>query len=136
MKLIRDASSANGMMVSMAARRQTRASGLLGVKLIAIVLLVPTFSWIALALTPDCALEFATHMATYGEHYEPYGYHVPPQVEKPQAAHFLDAVTVDLLLNLPLIGLLPVDPLAHDRPPPLFYSTIHSLRAPPTLIPA
>ncbi len=116
--------------------RQHRASGLLWLQLIAVLLLIPTFSWSALDLTPDCALDFATHMATYGEHYEPYGYHLPPQVEKPQVARFLDAVTVDTLLALPFIGLLPTDPLVHDRPPPLFSSLSHSLRAPPTLIPA
>jgi hypothetical protein len=134
MRLIRTASSDFGMVSSAPAPRQHRVSGLLWLKLIAVLLLVPSFSWIALDLTPNCALDFATHMATYGEHYEPYGYHVPPQVEKPQVARFLDAVTVDTLLVLPVIGLLPVDPLAHDRPPPLFSSIIHSLRAPPTLI--
>jgi hypothetical protein len=111
-------------------------SGLLWLKLIALVLVLPTFSWIALDLTPNCALDFATHMATYGEHYEPYGYHLPPEVEKPQVARFLDAVTVDTLVALPFIGLLPADPLVHDRPPPLFSLLSHSLRAPPTLIPA
>lgn len=115
------------------ARRQRRPAVLLWLQLVAVVLLIPTFSWIALDLTPNCALDFATHMATYGEHYEPYGYHVPPQVEKPQVARFLDAVPVDTLLALPFVGLLPADPLVHDRPPPLFSSSIHSLRAPPTL---
>lgn len=117
----------------MPARRQHRPAVLLWLQLVAIVLLIPTFSWIALDLTPNCALDFATHMATYGEHYEPYGYHVPPQVEKPQVARFLDAVPVDMLLALPFVGLLPADPLVHDRPPPFFSSSIHSLRAPPTL---
>lgn len=116
--------------------RHKWGSGLLWLQLVAVLLLIPTFSWIALDLTPNCALDFATHMATYGEHYEPYGYHVPPQVEKPQSAHFLDVVTVDTLLALPVIGLFPAEPLAHDRPPPLFSSLSHSLRAPPTLISA
>ena len=115
---------------------QDHAAGMIRLKIIAVLLLIPTFSWIALALTPDCALDFATHMATYGEHYEPYGYHVPPEVEKPQATRSPAALVVDVLLALPLSGLLPVDPLARDRPPPRFASLSHSLRAPPTLIPA
>ncbi len=136
MKLSRLALLGISKVVDVAALRHKWASSLLRLKLIALVLVLPTFSWIALDLSPNCALDFATHMATYGEHYEPYGYHVPPEVEKPQAARFLDAVTADLLLTRPLIALLPLDPLAQDRPPPLFSSTIHSLRAPPTLISA
>jgi len=136
MKLIRKTASHFHMVARVPARRQPCSSVLIWLQLVALLLLIPTFSWIALDLTPNCALDFATHMATYGEHYEPYGYHVPPEVEKPQAARFLDAITVDALLAPPLIGLLPVDPLVHDRPPPLLYSTVQSLRAPPTLIPA
>lgn len=85
---------------------------------------------------PDGAVEFAMHMATYGEHYEPYGYHVPPEVEKPQATRFLDVIIVDEQLSPLLIGLLPVEHLVYDRPPPLFASPSHGLRAPPLLIPA
>lgn len=134
MRLSRQISFGADKVLNMPARRQHRPAVLLWLQLVAIVLLIPTFSWIALDLTPNCALDFATHMATYGEHYEPYAYHVSPQVEKPEAARFLDAVTTDTLLALPFVGLLPVDPLVHDRPPPLWYSTIHNLRAPPTLI--
>lgn len=136
MKLSRPIYFGAGTVADVPVRRHNWAAGLLWLQLIAVLLLIPTFSWIALDLTPDCALDFATHMATYGEHYEPYGYHLPPQVEKPQVARFLDAVTVDTLLALPFIGLLPADSLVHDRPPPLFSSLSHSLRAPPTLIPA
>lgn len=136
MKLSRLASLGISKVPDVSVRRYKWASSLLWLKLIALVLVLPTFSWIALDLTPNCALDFATHMATYGEHYEPYGYYVPPQVEKPQIAHFLDAVTVDTLLALPVIELFTAEPLAHDRPPPLFSSLSHSLRAPPTLISA
>lgn len=133
MKLTRETASGFGMVADVSVRRHKWASGLLWMQLVAVLLLIPTFSWIALDLTPNLALDFATHMATYGEHYEPYGYHLPPEVEKPQAGHFLDAVTADILLAKPLIALLPLDPLAHDRPPPLFSSTIHLFRAPPAL---
>ena len=136
MKLTRKTASGFGVVANVPTRRLQCHPVLLWLKLIALVLILPTFSWIALDLTPNCALDFATHMATYGEHYEPYGYHVPPEVERPQIASFLDAVTVDTLLALPVIGLLPVELLVHDRPPPLFSSLSHSLRAPPTLIPA
>ncbi len=136
MKLARKTASDFGVVANVPTRRLQCHSVLLWLKLIALVLILPTFSWIALDLTPNCALDFATHMATYGEHYEPYGYHVPPEVERPQIASFLDAVTVDTLLALPFIGLLPADPFVHDRPPPLFSSLSHSLRAPPKLIPA
>lgn len=136
MKLSRPASIGISKIVDGSAFRHKWVSSLLWLKLIALVLILPTFSWITLDLTPNCALDFATHMATYGEHYEPYGYHVPPEVEKPQAARFLDAATADVLVALPLVGLLSGGSLAHDRPPPLFSSTIHSLRAPPTLISA
>ena len=134
MKLTRKTASGFSLVADVPARRLQCHPVLLWLKLIALVLVLPTFSWIALDLTPNCALDFATHMATYGEHYEPYGYHVPPEVEKPQAVRFLDAVTADLLLTRPLIALLPLDPLAQDRPPPLFSSTIPLLRAPPALI--
>lgn len=134
MGLMSDASQTIGTMVRVFARRQARAWGLLWLKFVAVLLLVPSFSWIALDLTPNCALDFATHMATYGEHYEPYGYHLPPEVEKPQAARFLDAVSIEALLSPPIIALPPMDYLRHDRPPPLFGSPSHSLRAPPMLM--
>ncbi len=134
MKLTRKTASGFSLVADVPARRLQCHPVLLWLKLIALVLVLPTFSWIALDLTPNCALDFATHMATYGEHYEPYGYHVPPEVEKPQAARFLDAVTADVLLALSHIEFLPVDHVARDRPPPLFSSTIPLLRAPPALL--
>ena len=106
-------------------------------KLTALVLLFPVYMWlVCILLTPSNAVEFAEHMATYGEHYEPYGYHVPPVVEKPQAAGSADLQTADLV---PAFWCCAMPRQAHaprDRPPPLFDSNSHSLRAPPTLIPA
>jgi hypothetical protein len=109
----------------------------MGVQFIALALLVPIVSWTGMELTPHWALDFATHMVTCSQHGdEPYAYHVPPEIEKPKAASFLDAVIVAVLLPPPLIAVLPLDHLPRDRPPPLFSSLSHSLRAPPTLIPA
>lgn len=106
-------------------------------KLTALALLFPVYLWLVGGLlTPAKAVEFAEHMAEEGEHYEPYGYHVSPQVEKPQVANFLDVVTSDRLLSPPVFLEHPLAHLVRDHPPPLFYSLSHSLRAPPTLIPA
>ncbi len=103
---------------------------------VALALLAPIFSWVVIEPTPHCLRDFAKHMAEMGEHTDPYGYHVPPEIEQPQAASFFDVVIVDVLPAPPLIGIGPLDHLARDHPPPLFWSLSHSLRAPPTLIPA
>lgn len=101
------------------------------------VLLLPIYLWLVCVLpVPASVSEYAEHMATYGEHYEPYGYHVPPAVEKPQAAGIVENWDADFLIVTSVIAWLPPDHVPRDRPPPLFYSLSHSLRAPPTLIPA
>ena len=106
-------------------------------KLTALALLFPVYMWmVGIVLTPSRAVEFAEHMATDGEHYEPYGYHVPPVVEKPHLAGPVEGQGVDLRISAPVATLQAYPHLARDHPPPLFYSLSHSLRAPPTLIPA
>ncbi len=103
-------------------------------KLTALALLLPVYMWCVCVLTPSTAVEFAEHMSEKGEHYDPYGYHVPPPVEKPDLAGPVQDQSVDLCISAPVCTLLPHPHLARDHPPPLFYSLSHSLRAPPTLI--
>ncbi|MFZ3013737.1 MAG: hypothetical protein WA045_08525 [Nitrospira sp.] len=102
-------------------------------KLTALVLLLPVYLWGVCVLTPSSAVEYAEHMAEEGEHYDPYGYHVPPVVEKPQLAGFAEDPSPDFCGSAPLDSLQAHPHLARDHPPPLFYSLSHSLRAPPTL---
>ena len=104
--------------------------------LIALVLLLPVWCW-TVGLAPlTNPQNFALHMAEEGEHCDPYGCFVPPAVEKPQLSGSVEALSADLHQSAPVIALLPLDHVARDRPPPLLYSLSHSLRAPPTLIPA
>ena len=106
-------------------------------KLTALVLLLPIYMWlVCVLLTPSNAVEFAEHMATCGEHCEPYGYHVPPAVEKPHASEILDLPIIDLALAFSCCEMPRREHVPRDRPPSLSYSSNHSLRAPPTLIPA
>jgi hypothetical protein len=105
-------------------------------KLTALALLFPVYLWGVCVLTPSSAVEYAEHMAEEGEHYDPYGYHVPPVVEKPQPVGFAEDQSVDQCSSDPVDSLQAYPHLARDHPPPLFYTLSHSLRAPPTLIPA
>ena len=57
-------------------------------------------------------------------------------IDPPQTASALDGPCDQPVFHEQLIALLPPSHLARDHPPPLFYSLSHSLRAPPTLIPA
>jgi hypothetical protein len=106
-------------------------------KLTALLLLLPMWWWLVTVLPPPFSvMDFAEHMVVYGEHYDPYGYHVPPAVEKPQPAGVIEDQGGAPFLPDPMVAVLPLDHVARDRPPPLFYSLSQGFRAPPTLIPA
>jgi hypothetical protein len=135
MNVLKNLSFDNGSPQSVSAQRGQAPAVVW--KLTAMVLLFPVYMWlVCILLTPSTAVEFAEHMATYGEHYEPYGYHVPPAVEKPQAAGSVDLQTAGLVLAFSCREKPQREHGSRDRPPPLFNSNSHSLRAPPTLIPA
>lgn len=56
-------------------------------KFTALLSLLPMWWWLVTVLPPPFSvIDFAEHMIVYGEHYDPYGYHIPPAVEKPQEA--------------------------------------------------
>lgn len=104
--------------------------------LIAILLLLPVYWWYVGVIPPLDPVEFAEHMVVVpeGEHCNEVCAHPSSLIDPPRQSA-LHAIPVDA--HIPherLIAVLPHPHAARDRPPPLFYSTSHSLRAPPTLI--
>lgn len=100
----------------------------------ALVLLVPLYWWMVCVLPPIGAVEFVTHMAEAGEHCYSFCQHPSPPVDWPPESAALDLL-FDEQAPLPSpVVLLPHRCVRQDRPPPLFYSLSHSLRAPPSLI--
>ena len=106
--------------------------------LIAILLLLPVYWWYVGVFPPLDAREFAEHMVVVpeGEHCSEICVHPSSLIDPPQQSASL-AIPVDT--HIPherLIAVLPHPRAARDRPPPQFSPISHSLRAPPTLIPA
>jgi hypothetical protein len=102
--------------------------------LTALLLLLPIYGWMVCVVPPLGAVEFVTHMAEAGEHCYSFCQHPSPPVDHPP-----ESAAPDLLVDhqSPLLApvvLLPHRCVRQDRPPPLFYSLSHSLRAPPSLI--
>lgn len=102
--------------------------------LTAFVLFLPVWWWIGLP-PPSGLVEMAEHYAEMGDHSEDHCSHPIPLVRKPYQSTIIDA-TLDEPVHLgSLLAVLSPDHFSRDRPPPLFLSLSHSLRAPPTLIP-
>ncbi len=105
--------------------------------LIAMVLFLPV--WGDSGLPPfSSALDMAEHHVEFSddEHCDVSCPHPVSLIDPPQTASALDSLCDELVFHEQLIALLPPPHLARDHPSPLFYSLSHSLRAPPTLIPA
>lgn len=106
-------------------------------KLTALLLLLPTWWWLVTVLPPlFSVVDFAEHMVEEGEHCDDFCSHPSSPIDPPQATTLFNILDVGPVFHERIIALLPLDHAARDRPPPLFYSLSHSLRAPPTLIPA
>lgn len=103
-------------------------------QLAALGLLVPLYWWMVCVLPPIGAVEFVTHMAEAGEHCYSVCPHPSPPVDHPPESAALYAF-FDQQAPLPApVVLLPHRWVLKDRPPPLFHSLSHNLRAPPSLI--
>jgi hypothetical protein len=105
-------------------------------KLIALALLLPIYWWSGLPF--ESTVELAEHYVTTpeGEHCNESCPHPVSLIDPPRKTSTLDISCDAPVFQECLIALLPPSHLARDHPPPLFYSLSHSLRAPPTLIPA
>jgi len=94
------------------------------------------FLWCGLPPFWSSTVELAEHyvLAPEGSHCNEICVHPSSLIDPPRQSASL-AIPVDA--HIPherFIALLPHPHAARDRPPPLLYSTSHSLRAPPTLI--
>ena len=104
--------------------------------IIAILLLLESISWLC-GLPPIWTeVELAEHYILYPENVPCSEICVHPSslIDQPQESVSFDISHDEHLPLDRLIALLPHPHAARDRPPPLFWSTSHSLRAPPTLI--
>ncbi len=112
------------------------ATSVMWLQFVAFALLVLTCSFYGIELTSQGAVEFTTHMAEEGEHC--YDHCAPPfsLIDPPAQNYFAEQWQVRSLSSVPDFVLRREWHQTRDRPPPLFYSFSHSLRAPPTLIPA
>lgn len=105
-------------------------------KILIACLLLPLMCWVS-GITPLwTGLELAEHIVLSPDesHCNNICVHPSPLIDPPQ-----ESATFDIFFDEPapheqLIALLPHPYAARDHPPPLLYSTSHSLRAPPTLI--
>lgn len=81
-------------------------------------------------------VELAEHyvLSPEGSHCNEICVHPSSLIDSPQISTAFDILAHGLISHEHLITLLPTPYAARDHPPPLFYSTSHSLRAPPTLI--
>ncbi|NOT21733.1 MAG: hypothetical protein HOP22_03270 [Nitrospiraceae bacterium] len=102
---------------------------------IAILLVLPIWWWCGLPPLWS-TIELAENYVLYdeGEHCNTMVPHPTSLVNQPQESALLDVPLDARGPHEYLIALLPHPHAARDRPPPRFYSTSHSLRAPPTLI--
>lgn len=106
------------------------------IKLISLVLLLPTYWWMVTVIPPFATQGFVEHMLEEGEHCDDHCSHPHPIIKQPQESGEPIVCRDETLVLLPLFMALSHSGPTRDRPPPLFYSLSHSLRAPPTLIPA
>lgn len=102
--------------------------------LTALLLLLPIYGWMVCVVPPLGAVEFVTHMAEAGEHCYSFCQHPSPPVDHPPESAAPDLLVDQQSPLLAPVVLLPHRCVRQDRPPPLFYSLSHSLRAPPSLI--
>ena len=100
----------------------------------ALLLLLQTYLWLTGVFPPFGAVDFAMHMAEEGEHCYEFCAHPTSLIDPPQISAPFNTVGDVLAYHERLIALSPYPYLARDRPPPLFYSLSHSLRAPPPLM--
>ena len=106
-------------------------------KILTALLLFPAvYCWCGIQIPLGGAVAFATHMAEEGQDCDDSCPHPSPLLEKQPESKFVTLLSDTALREIPLIALLPTPRLVQERPPPLFSSLSHSLRAPPTLIPA
>ena len=104
--------------------------------LTALLLLPAIYFWCGIQIPLGGAVAFATHMAEEGQHCDDSCPHPSPLLEKQSESNFAVLQSDTCLLNISFIALLPTPYTVQEHPPPLFSSLSHSLRAPPTLIPA
>ncbi len=81
-------------------------------------------------------VELAEHyvLSPEGSHCNEICVHPSPLIDQPQESATFNIPDDQCALHERFIALLPHPHAARDRPPPLLYSTSHSLRAPPTLM--
>ncbi|TKB72320.1 MAG: hypothetical protein E8D46_14355 [Nitrospira sp.] len=99
-------------------------------------LLLPLMCWVS-GITPLwTGGELAEHyvLSPEGSHCNEICVHPSSPINPPQVSATLDIPFDESAPHERLTALLPHPHAARDRPPPLFYSLSHSLRAPPTLI--
>ena len=104
---------------------------------IAFVLILPV--WGDSGLPPFwSAIDLAQHHVEVldDEHCDVSCPHPVSLIDPPHRASALDGLCYEPVFHEQLIAPLPPPHLAREHPPPLFFSRSHSLRAPPTLIPA
>jgi hypothetical protein len=100
------------------------------------LLLFSLIGWLN-GLTPfSTALELAEHYVLFpeGSHSNEICVHPSSPVDPPHESATFDIPDDESVPHEQLIALLPHPHTGRDRPPPLFYSLSHSLRAPPSLI--
>ena len=104
---------------------------------IALMLFLPVCWWVEL---PPLwrAVDMAQHHVECEDdsHCNEVVVHPKSLVDRPAPSADVAIVCETFTPRKPLIALLSDPRRARDHPPPLFYSLSHSLRAPPTLIPA
>lgn len=115
---------------------RNRATHAIWLKVMTLLLLLPVYWWVVTVIPPFVTQEFTAHILEEGEHCDDCCQHLSSLIDKPQPPVLHEFNAFELLPFTLLIAVLPLDHVARDRPPPLFYSLSHSLRAPPTLIPA
>ncbi len=104
---------------------------------IALVLFLPVCWWVELPPLWS-AIDMAQHHVENEDdsHCNEVVVHPKSLVDRPASSADVNIVCDASIPQEQLIALLPDPRRARDHPPPLFYSSSHSLRAPPTLIPA
>lgn len=126
-----------GMSLQTPVARRTSASARLWMKVIVLVLFLPVWWWLVTVLPPPFSvIEFATHIAEEGEHCDDFCAYPVTLIDHSWTPAPFAIPDNGLASHELLITVLPPPHLARDHPPSLFYSLCHSLRAPPTLIPA
>jgi hypothetical protein len=103
--------------------------------LTALLLFLSVYFWCGIQIPLSGAVAFAARIAGEGQHCGDSCPHPSPLLAKQQQSNFAALLSDTCLLDIPFIAPLPPSQLARDRPPPLFFSLSHSLRAPPVLIP-